>query len=93
MYPPFLTLPEDDSFNGMFLNIYLRPLISRMDAPGILSGKIMCPNKGTVSGSFINEYYASQITSRYGGIIQLLNIDGKWILLNGSNLLEYTEYQ
>ena len=93
MYPPFLTLPEDDSFNGMFLNIYLRPLISRMDAPGILSGKIMCPNKGTVSGSFINEYYASQITSKYGGIIQLLNIDGKWILLNGSNLLEYTEYQ
>lgn len=93
MYPPVLTLLEDDSFNGMFLNIYLRPLISRMDAPGILSGKIMCPNKGTVSGSFINEYYASQITSKYGGIIQLLNIDGKWILLNGSNLLEYTEYQ
>lgn len=93
MYPPFLTLPEDESFNGMFLNICLRPLISRMDAPGVLTGKIMCPDKGTVVGSYIHEYYASQITSIYGGIIQLLNIDGKWILLNGSNLLEYTEYQ
>lgn len=93
MNTPYLTLPEDDSFNGMFLNIFLRPLISKMDAPGALSGKIMCPNKGTVSGSYVKEYYASMITSRYGGIIQLLNIDGKWILLNGSNLLEYTEYQ
>ena len=93
MNTPYLTLPENDSFNGMFLNIFLRPLISRMDAPGALSGKIMCPNKGTVSGSYVKEYYASQITSRYGGIIQLLNIEGKWILLNGSNLLEYTEYQ
>lgn len=93
MNTPYLTLPEDDSFNGMFLNIFLRPLISRMDAPGALSGKIMCPNKGTVSGSYVKEYYASEITSRYGGIIQLLNIEGKWILLNGSNLLEYIEYQ
>lgn len=93
MYEPILTLPNDVSFNGMFLNIYLPPRISKMDAPGIIAGKILCPNKGTVHDLYVDQYYASQIYSMYGGIVQLLCIGAQWILLNGSNLLEYVEYQ
>ena len=93
MYEPILTLPNDVSFNGMFLNIYLPPRISKMDAPGIIAGKILCPNKGTVNDLYVDQYYASRIYSMYGGIVQLLCIGAQWILLNGSNLLEYVEYQ
>lgn len=93
MYEPILTLPNDVSFNGMFLNIYLPPRISKMDAPGIIAGKILCPNKGTVNDFYVDQYYASRIYSMYGGIVQLLCIGAQWILLNGSNLLEYVEYQ
>ena len=93
MYEPILTLPNDVSFNGMFLNIYLPPRISKMDAPGIIAGKILCPNKGTVHDLYVDQYYASRIYSMYGGIVQLLCIGAQWILLNGSNLLEYVEYQ
>ena len=85
-----LTLPHNDfSFNGMFLNIYIPPRISR-DSGGIVNGRILCPNKGTIINSTrIEEYYAKNISSIYGGVLQIVNVVGVWVLLNGTDYLTY----
>lgn len=87
------SLPNDESFNGMFLNLYWRPRISRMDLSPIITGRILCPNKSTLdsSGLVAAPYYASQIYSYLGGLVQLVNISGQWVLLNGTDLLEYVK--
>ena len=94
-YPQNATfrLPNDESFNGMFLNLYWRPRISRMDLSPIITGRILCPNKSTLdsSGNIAFPYYASQIYSYLGGLVQLVNISGQWVLLNGTDLLEYVK--
>lgn len=88
----YIILPSDDlSFNGMFLNIYLTPRLSKTDGDIFIKGEIYCPNKSTLSGGYVNRYYASEITSQYGGIVQLVNISGEWVLLNGTTFLEYTQ--
>ena len=94
MMDAILTLPDGDtSFNGMFLNVYWWPRLSKMDGQAYIQGRIFCPNKCTVVSSLVsNMYFAKQITSIYGGIVQLTNVGGVWVLLNGSNLLEYEEY-
>ena len=95
MQDALLTLPDrDEAFNGMFLNVYFAPRISKMDGQGILLGRIRCPNKNTVfsGSSLIKEYFAKEIYSELGGIVQLVNLQGTWTLLNGSDSLIYTEY-
>lgn len=84
-----LVLPSETSFNGMFLNVYLRPHTTRMSG-GCVKGNILCPNKSVPNGVLVTEYYASKITCKYGGILQMVNIQGIWILLNGTELLEYS---
>ena len=95
IYPQNATfrLPNDESFNGMFLNLYWRPRISKMDLSPIITGRILCPNKSTLdsSGTVAFPYYASQIYSYLGGLVQLVNISGQWVLLNGTDLLEYVK--
>ena len=50
------------------------------------------PNKSTImSSGLVDAYYAQIITSKYGGIMQLVNIKGIWTLLNGTSQLEYTK--
>lgn len=85
-----LTLPHKDfSFNGMFLNIYIPPRITR-EAGGSVKGRILCPNKGTIINSInIEEYYAKNIYSNYGGVLQIVNVEGVWVLLNGTDYLTY----
>lgn len=89
----FVLPDNDESFNGMFLNLYWRERISRMDGLVIIRGRIYCPNKSEADGAFVIPYYAETISSNYGGIVQFVNINGTWVLLNGSNLLEYTKYE
>ena len=84
-----LVLPSETSFNGMFLNVYLHPHTTRMSG-GCVKGNILCPNKSVPNGVLVTEYYASEITCKYGGILQMVNIQGIWILLNGTELLEYS---
>lgn len=88
------TLPDGDKkFDGMFLNLYWEPILTKNDAQAFVKGKIYCPNRTTLNSSgSLSLYYASSITSRFGGITQLVNVDGQWTLLNGSSLLEYTKY-
>lgn len=83
-----LVLPSETSFNGMFLNVYLHPHTTRMSG-GYVKGNILCPNKSIPNGVLVTEYYAPKITCKYGGILQMVNIQGIWILLNGTELLEY----
>ena len=89
----FVLPDNDESFNGMFLNLYWRERISKMDGLVIIRGRIYCPNKSEADGAFVIPYYAETISSNYGGIVQFVNINGTWVLLNGSNLLEYTKYE
>ena len=89
----FVLPDNDESFNGMFLNLYWRERISRMDGLVIVRGRIYCPNKSKADGALVIPYYAETISSNYGGIVQFVNINGTWVLLNGSNLLEYTKYE
>ena len=91
-YIDILVLPNDESYNGMFLNVYIPPRITR-SMGGVVHGRILCPNKGIPDGLYMKEYYASDIGSRYGGVMQIVNINGIWVLLNGSNFLEYTQAQ
>lgn len=85
-----LTLPHKDySFSGMFLNIYIPPRIAR-GSGGSVHGRILCPNKGTiVNNIYIEEYYAKSIYSIYGGVLQIVNVGGVWVLLNGTDYLTY----
>lgn len=85
-----LTLPHHDySFSGMFLNIYIPPRIAR-GSGGSVHGRILCPNKGTiVNNIYIEEYYAKSIYSIYGGVLQIVNVGGIWVLLNGTDYLTY----
>ena len=85
-----LTLPHHDySFSGMFLNIYIPPRIAR-ESGGSVNGRILCPNKGTiVNNIYIEEYYAKNISSIYGGVLQIVNVGGVWVLLNGTDYLTY----
>lgn len=73
----------------MFLNIYIPPRITR-EAGGSVKGRILCPNKGTIINSInIEEYYAKNIYSNYGGVLQIVNVEGVWVLLNGTDYLTY----
>lgn len=90
--PCAFTLPERNiKFHGKFLNLFWSPKLSQNDGEVTIYGHIYCPNKSTLtSGGFVNPYYAKMITSKYGGIMQLVNIAGQWVLLNGTPQLEYT---
>ena len=86
------TLPVNNKkFHGKFLNLFWNPKLTRMDGDVNIHGSIYCPNKSTLtSDGFVNPYHAKMITSKYGGIMQLVNIEGRWVLLNGTPQLEYT---
>lgn len=72
-----IELDADDKYDGITLNIYSRPRISKMDSPLILVGNIYHPKSKDSNGLFDP---VSSILSESGGFIQLLNIMGNWFV-------------
>lgn len=67
----YLTLPDDDSFDGWMLNIVSYPRMSKMDGAGYLIGSIACPHLGNASDSW-GLKTATSIYFPYGGCAQLI---------------------
>ena len=93
MGPCEFYLPDGDtSFDGKFINLFWQPILTKNQGRVYVNGNIYCPNKSTImSSGLVDAYYAQTITSKYGGIMQLVNIKGIWTLLNGTSQLEYTK--
>lgn len=77
MYDCFIKLDTDDKYDGITLNIYTRPRLSKMDSPLILEGNIYHPKSKDSNGLFKP---VSSILSESGGFMQLLNIMGNWFV-------------
>lgn len=79
-----LVLEADDKFDGILLNVFCYPRISRMDAAAMVSGKILCPSKTETDGSLNRLYYASAIYFEKGGFAQFTysKFTHEWILIN-----------
>ena len=82
-----LLLPDDDAFDGIILNVFAYPRMTKSEAPSMISGNILCPNQGETGF-----YKASSIVFEKGGIIQLIysTITQEWILMNAqAEILDY----
>lgn len=79
-----LILEPDDMFDGIVLNVFCYPRITRNDAAAMVSGKILCPSKTETDGSFYRLYYASEIHFEKGGFAQFTysKFTHEWILIN-----------
>lgn len=79
-----LVLEADDMFDGIVLNVFCYPRISRIDAAAMVSGKILCPSKTETDGSLYRLYYASAIYFEKGGFAQFTysKFTHEWILIN-----------
>lgn len=72
-----IELDSDDKYDGVTLNIYTKPRISKLDSPLMLQGNIYHPKSKDSNGLFKP---VSSILSESGGFMQLLNIMGNWFV-------------
>ena len=74
-----LTLQNNTDFNGWILNVYIEPIVSRMQSAGVIDGSILIPEKATSS---VFKFFASRIMPEYGGFFQFTCVAGQWVLIN-----------
>lgn len=87
-----LQLNDDDAFDGILLNVFCYPMISKSDGPARVTGRILVPQK--TEG--IHRYYASEIVFPMGGFAQFTysKFTHEWILINIQSVSEgFVEYE
>lgn len=77
--PTELYLPDNDVFDGILLNVFCYPRMTRNEAPSIVTGTILCPSHHDIENNKIAE-----IGFPNGGFAQFTysKITHEWILIN-----------